>query len=295
MDAIFGRRNFRNEIVWWYEKWTNAARYFQRNHDTIFFYVKGDGYTFNKPYEPHTEMQKTLMRRGYNLGSSGGKKIARIYDRSKISESRIAEWEHEGRAIYYVATPKGKAMPNVWQMPILGGGAKERTGYRTQKPLALLDRIIEASSNKHDIVFDPFCGCATTCVAADALNRQWVGIDISEMAAELVKHRINDMTRTIINRTDIPQRTDLGKLTPYNSPANKTKLYGEQQGYCNGCSTHFEMRNLEVDHIIGRKVGGTDHLDNLQLLCGSCNRVKGNRGMEYLIARLKSDNTRRGY
>jgi len=119
------------------------------------------------------------------------------------------------------------------------------------------------------------------------LNRQWVGIDISEKAAELVRQRINDLTRNIIHRKDIPQRTDLGEHLPYSSTINKTKLYGFQKGVCNGCSTHFEYRNLEVDHIISRKEGGTDHLDNLQLLCGNCNRVKGDRGMEYLKSKFQ--------
>ena len=134
---------------------------------------------------------------------------------------------------------------------------------------------------------DPFCGCATTCVMADALGRQWAGIDISPKAAELVSQRINDITRTIIHRGDIPKRTDLGRLPPYNSTDNRHKLYGEQEGHCAGCTTHFESRHLEIDHIISRGKGGTDHIENLQLLCGNCNRIKGDRGMEYLISKLQ--------
>ena len=88
------------------------------------------------------------------------------------------------------------------------------------------------------------------------------------------------------HRTDIPDRTDIGKLPRYNCLANRQKLYGEQAGDCAGCSTHFELRNLEVDHFTARNKGGTDHLSNLQLLCGSCNRIKGDRGMEYLMAKL---------
>ena len=89
-----------------------------------------------------------------------------------------------------------------------------------------------------------------------------------------------------VHRTDIPKRIDLGKLPPYNSTANKNALYGEQGGNCTGCGTHFEKQHLEVDHIIARKSGGTDHIENLQLLCGNCNRIKGDRGMEYLRAKL---------
>ena len=93
----------------------------------------------------------------------------------------------------------------------------------------------------------------------------------------------------IIARRDIPKRTDLGDIPRYNAPENKKELYGEQEGYCNGCSEHFQMRHLELDHIIAETSGGTDHIENLQLLCGHCNRVKGDRGQEYLISRLNKD------
>ena len=165
--------------------------------------------------------------------------------------------------------------------------SKERIGYPTQKPIALLERIVQASSTEGSVVLDPFCGCATTCVVAHALDRQWTGTDISPKAAELVRIRIDDLTRKIVHRTDIPRRTDLGRLPRYNGPANKRQLYGEQEGNCAGCAMHFEARNLEVDHIIARGKGGTDHIEHLQLLCGSCNRIKGDRGMEYLRAKLQ--------
>ena len=79
----------------------------------------------------------------------------------------------------------------------------------------------------------------------------------------------------------------MGKLPPYNSTANKQKLYGIQGGDCAGCSEHFHTRHFEVDHIISRRKGGTDHIENLQLLCGNCNRIKGDRGMEYLRVKLQ--------
>jgi len=165
---------------------------------------------------------------------------------------------------------------------------RERTGYPTQKPLALLRRIIKASSNEGDMVFDPFCGCATTCVAAQVEGRQWAGIDISTKAVDLVKMRLHKELRLFakpIHRRDIPQRTDLGKLPPARS--HRHTLYGLQSGDCAGCKTHFESRHLEVDHIVARSKGGTDHIENLQLLCGNCNRIKGNRGMDYLRAKLQ--------
>ena len=111
-------------------------------------------------------------------------------------------------------------------------------------------------------------------------------------AAELVVERIRDdqgMFEDIISRDDIPNRTDLGNIPRYNSPGNKTQLYGEQGGNCNGCGEHLQKQHLEIDHIIAKSVGGTDHIENLQLLCSHCNRVKGERGQEYLISRLNKN------
>ncbi len=221
MDCIFGEDLFRNEIVWWYEKWTNTSRFFQRNHDIVLFYANGPANTFTKLYGSLTDRQVALMKTGCNLGSSGGKDIVRVYDRSKIPQSTINGWKAANRAIYDVPTPKGKAMlPSVWPIPVLNSQAKERTGYPTQKPLALLDRIIQASSEIGDMILDPFCGCATTCVAAEHLQRQWIGVDISIKAYELVNKRLtreaadpNDLLKyqnTIHLKTDPPKRTDLG-------------------------------------------------------------------------------------
>lgn len=290
MDAIFSKANFRNEIVWHYEKWTNAAKYHQRNHDVVLFYAASPTAKFNKLYGEKTLRQEQLLKTGYNTGSSSGRQIVRIYDKENPNVKRkMAEWLREERAIYEVPKPKGKALPDVWQMSALNGRAKERLGYPTQKPLALLQRIIKASSNEGDIVLDPFCSCATACIAAEQLGRQWTGIDISAKAADLVKLRMERELGLFYqgsHRTNNPKRTDLGKVLPYNDAKNKRYLYGEQGGYCNGCEHHFELRNFHVDHIIPQSKGGTDHISNLQLLCGACNSLKGDRPHEYLIACL---------
>ena len=166
---------------------------------------------------------------------------------------------------------------------------QERVGYPTQKPIGLLERIIRSSTDTGDIVLDPFCGCATTCIASQKLGRQWVGIDISSKAADLVLSRIHDELGLFYNgthRTDMPQRTDLGKIKAYNSLENKKYLYGEQGGYCNGCESHFELRHLHIDHIVPRAKGGTDHISNLQLLCGACNSLKGTKSHDELLVLL---------
>ena len=164
--------------------------------------------------------------------------------------------------------------------------SKERTGYPTQKPIALLERIIKASSNEADVVLDPFCGCATTCVAAERLGRQWIGIDISEKAVDLVRMRLEKevgLFGTVIHRTDIPKRSE--KLPNYQT--HKHTLFGRQEGLCNGCQTQFPFRNMTVDHIVPRRHGGTDALDNLQLLCGACNSTKGTGTQAELLAKLQ--------
>ena len=264
MDAVFGKRNFRREIIWNLETasgFKSQVRGFIRGHDTILYYVKSKEFIFNKIDE----------------------------------EGRRYRDDRPNKRRQYLAETQGVAFTDVWT-DIMSfqqhSTAEERTGYPTQKPLALLDRIIKTSSNYGDVIFDPFCGCATTLVAADRLQRDWIGIDISGKAAELVVERIKadqGLFQEIVARTDIPKRTDLDDILRYNVPENKTRLYGEQEGYCNGCGEHFQMRNLEVDHIIAETSGGTDHIGNLQLLCGHCNRVKGDRGQEYLISRLNKN------
>ena len=168
--------------------------------------------------------------------------------------------------------------------------AKERLGYPTQKPHALLERIIAASSNEGDTVLDPFAGCATACVAAETLSRQWVGIDLSRKAVELVNYRLKDTLGSlyhfgfVTSRADIPKRTDVEKTPNYRQ--NKHVLFGQQEGVCNGCKMDFPFKIFDVDHVVPKSRGGTDHIDNLQLLCSSCNRIKGDRPMEFLVAQL---------
>ncbi len=179
----------------------------------------------------------------------------------------------------YLASSKGQIPSDVWA-DIPGAYGKERTGYPTQKPLALLERIIKASSKRGDLVLDPFCGCATTLVAADRLERKWAGIDLSPLAIKLVDERIAEERGLWggANALDAPPaRTDLGELPNYRT--HRHRLYGEQEGVCVGCETHFPFRVMEVDHILPRVKGGTDHPDNLQLLCSGCNRSKGGRAM----------------
>ena len=322
MDAVFGKWNFRNEIVW---QRTNAhnlkAKYFSKTHDVLLFYSKDKDYTWNKQYTDYSQAQLSRYKkdetgrlytgRDLTVSSGGNRNFQWRGSRPASNRSwgasleQLERWYTEGRILLkkdgtprldglkvYLDELPGKQIPAIWtDIPRIGNTSKERLGYPTQKPLALLDRIIKASSNETDIVLDPFCGCATTLVAADSLQRDWIGVDISAKAAELVVERIRThqgMFEDILARTDIPKRTDIGDIPRYNAPENKTLLYGEQAGNCNGCGEHFQTQHLEIDHIIAKSVGGTDHIENLQLLCGHCNRIKGDRGQEYLISRLNA-------
>ena len=181
----------------------------------------------------------------------------------------------------------GVPIDNVWNIDKINNSSLERTGYPTQKPLTLLNRIIGASSNPGDFVLDPFCGCATACVSAQDLNRKWIGIDISEKAIELVLQRFKDelkiLAPKIIHREDIPIRSD-GIVRSKNI---KHVRYGEREGYCAGCKHHFPFHGLTIDHIVPQSHGGTDDDSNIQLLCASCNSTKGNRSMGHLKAKLE--------
>ena len=341
MDAVFGVRNFRNEVVWRNTGAHGRARRWGPIHQVLLFYA-GRGFTWNRTYQPYDAeyieryyanednfgqyQLVSLDGPGTREGDSGqpwkdvdptekGRHWELPPDRALppwftipegysemsiqrrldvLNDAGIIHWPPTGRVPRYkryLSVADGNPIQDIiYDIRPLSKSSPERTGYPTQKPLALLRRIIAASSNAGDVVLDPFCGCATACIAAEELQRQWVGIDISPKAAELVTIRMRnelDLLYRGVVRTDIPRRTDLGRLPPYNSRANKQKLYGEQEGNCAGCGTHFQAQNLEVDHIIASRRGGTDHIENLQLLCGYCNRIKGDRGMDYLRAKLQ--------
>lgn len=190
----------------------------------------------------------------------------------------------------YLAARKGIAINDVF-VDINPADISERTKYPTQKPMKLLHRIIKSSSNEGDVVLDPFCGCATACVAAHELNRNWIGIDLSKEAFRLVKRRFRNelglWNPVIIHRTDIPIRSDGIKI----SKNIKQTRYGEQQGNCKGCNHHFPYHGLTKDHIVPVSKGGPNDDSNIQLLCNSCNSVKGDRDMAFLISQLRKNGT----
>jgi site-specific DNA-methyltransferase (adenine-specific) len=296
-DGIFRELggHFRNDIVWCYKSRPQSKKYFGKKHDDILFYTKSDDYSFNwdavaRPLSDETVKKYRLtdkQGRKYRLQGRGitGSPIRSAKDVDPQWEISNPEWTVRD----YLDEKIGVPTEDWWLIDIINQSAKERTGYPTQKPLALIRRIIEASSNAGDIVLDPFCGCATTCVAAQQLDRKWIGIDIEKQAASVLVERLSDdagLFKDFIATDQIPKRTDLKIVPP--SESVKQRLYKEQQGECNACGREFEMRDLEIDHIIPKAKGGGDYYENYQLLCGSCNRIKGDRPMEYLRIKIET-------
>ena len=173
LDQIFGVENFRNEIVWCYKRWPSKQTNFQKMHDVILRYGKSEDVIWNQLYDDFTEQTKKRIK--------GGKKIEHYVGESGTVLIRATN-----------EVSPGAAMCDYWNIPMLAGRAKERLGYPTQKPEALLERIIQASSNEGDIVLDAFCGCGTAVAVAQRLSRRWIGVDITHLAIALMKYRIAD-------------------------------------------------------------------------------------------------------
>ena len=301
LDGIFGRKNFRNEIVWCYTGPSNTKRWFPRKHDVILFYVK-DGsakYAFNGDAVriPYVKLE---------TGKTSGifKEAATLSSEGKIPEDYWLE-DRDGM------TPVGRIK-------------KERFGYPTQKPLALYARMIKASTNKDDIVLDPFCGCATTVVAAERLERRWIGIDLWDNAYDTVKKRLQ--RDELLNIPDAhsgrllhlgkvtyttkpPARTDTQKTaapsfkvpTSWRSPLTRmtraeiaSRLQTAQAAptdpnkvVCAGCGRALEPDFMHLDHVTPKADGGSNYITNRALLCGPCNSKKGSKRT---ISGMRSDN-----
>ena len=227
LDCIFGEKNFRNEIIWKRSSGKSsqhAPRSYARNSDTLLFYSKTDQYKILPFVELDAQTVKTKfphvakdgrryavrgLFRGQTLGARPNLCYAWRGYRNPyssgwaLSKTRLEQEYQKGNIVIlptgklqrrqYLQDSKGGYVGNIWtDIPIAAGG--ERTGWPTQKPLALYERIIQASSNKGDMVLDPFCGCATTCIAAEKLRRQWVGMDVAMESWRQVQSRLKKET-----------------------------------------------------------------------------------------------------
>ena len=184
LDEIFGAKNFRSEIIWSYKRWSNSKKGLLNNHQNIYLYSKSKQFKFNtlyKDYSATTNLDQILQERVrtkdnktvYKLDSSGNPVLGK--------------------------EKQGVPLGDVWDIPYLNPKAKERVGYPTQKPILLLERIINISTDKDDIVLDPFCGSGTTLVAAKLLGRNYIGIDKSKDAIEITMERLTKPLKTESN------------------------------------------------------------------------------------------------
>lgn len=181
LDSIFGEKNFQSEIIWSYKRWSNSKRGLLPNHQNIYFYSKTDKFKFNTIYTSYSEttnIDQNLQNR----------------TRDKFNKSVYALDENGDPKLG--KEKKGVPLSDVWEIPYLNPKAKERVGYPTQKPLLLLDRIVELVTNKGDLVLDPFCGSGTTCVSAKMLGRNYIGIDKSKDAVNVAEGRLSSPIKT---------------------------------------------------------------------------------------------------
>ncbi len=223
MDTIFGKENFRNDVTWKRTTAHNDPQRYGRIQDHLLFYSKSDQKTFNQipgPYSdeqmarykyedargkfraenltaPHLSPTRTFPWRGTHPGADRQwrfslEELERLYSEGRILLRRDGTPRKDGLK-EYLDEAQGPALQDIWTDIALAPTAGERLGYPTQKPLALLERIINASSNPDDLVLDPFCGCGTTICAAQKLGRRWIGIDVTHLAIALMRQRLDDM------------------------------------------------------------------------------------------------------
>ena len=219
MDAVFGSMHFRSEIIWRRANAKGQAfKGYPHNHDTLLYYSMSDDFKWNRPFRPH---DPTYIKQFYRFTEPETGRRYRLGDLTNPNPNRpnlTYEWNghmrvwrwtkermqeaHESGLIYYSSTGlasqkryldemQGNPVDTIWEdVRPIQAQAKERLGYPTQKPQALLERIIEASSNEGDVVLDPFCGCGTAVAAAEKLKRQWIGVDVTHLAVALMKNRL---------------------------------------------------------------------------------------------------------
>lgn len=236
LDQIFGSKNFQSEIIWNYKRWSNSRKGLLPNHQNIYFYSKSSSYKFNmmyKPYSETTNIDQILQRRTRDVNNKT------VYDVDSLGEFKLGDKKI------------GVPLSDVWDIPYLNPKAKERVGYPTQKPILLLERIINLSTNEGDLVMDPFCGSGTTCVAAKLLKRRFIGIDISSEAVDLSQSRI-----------DRPIKTDskllrAGRNSYLNADKNALMLLS-------GIPFNPVQRNKSIDAILVEHYQGSPVLIRVQ-------------------------------
>jgi len=385
MDSIFGRKQYRSEIIWKrHGAHSLGAKQFSAIHDIIFMYSNSNKWTWNVQYQPYSDdyIKKSFRYEddkgryqayaitGARPGSDDAYKAWKgikpssgrawalpryskfptwinlpnenkwnnlsIHEKLDIlNDLNMIHWPNKkgGKPSLkrYIYDAPGKIMENVWTDINSLTNDKERTGYPTQKPLALYERIIKASSNKGDVVLDPFAGCATTSVAAERLKRQWIGIDIWEGAHDIVLQRLekeglaspNPNENYLFSFGEVhyenkpPVRTDEGEVsTSYLKSKYKIKAPTESWEklthkeirahllsaqcslnnlgliICAGCGRELEKEFMQLDHINPKAQGGSNDITNRVMLCQPCNLKKSS---SYTLIGLQKENKKSGW
>jgi site-specific DNA-methyltransferase (adenine-specific) len=236
LDNIFGSSNFQSEIIWSYKRWSNSKKGLLPAHQNIYFYSKTEKFKFNKIYTAYsqtTNIDQILQRRTRDKDNKS------VYDLDKNGNPKQAD------------PKKGVPLNDVWDIPYLNPKAKERVGYPTQKPLLLLERIIQLCSDEEDTILDPFCGSGTTCVASKLLNRNYIGIDKSLDAIELT-----------VNRLKNPIKTESNLLKKGREAYNNADK--EALGLLYGVEYHPVQRNRGIDAILVESYQDTPILVRVQ-------------------------------
>ena len=323
LDGIFGKDNFRNEIVWHYNTGGASRRHFSRKHDTIFYYAKSSACRFNTQREAYREEATNHFKetddqgRAYRIRTLGGKDYRYYKD--------------EGRVCH-----------DVWDINTLNAVAKERTGYPTQKPAVLAERIIRASTNPGDVVLDCFAGCAYAAVAAERIRqsdpeqeRIWAACDLNLRAWTVFKRQFNkggdlplltcndqttgqqvlgcEPTVTLHGPAELPTRTTSAEveIKPIRTASPRDRRYKRAStlmtdramltallqfsagrawccGYISDNLDHsLAYGNYELDHVIPKSAGGTDEIENRAPLCSAHNGLKGNRDITLVELRYE--------
>lgn len=225
LDEVFGEKNFRSEIIWTYRRWSNSKKGLLPSHQTIFWYSKSNSYKFNvlyRDYSPTTNIDQILQERERNAEGKS------VYKRDNKGETVVAK------------NKRGVPLSDVWEIPFLNPKAKERTGYPTQKPIELLERIINISTDEGDLILDPFCGSGTTLVSAKMLNRSYIGIDINTDAINMTSERLKN-----------PVKSE-SKLLKVGANAYKTKT-DEELAILKSFDCNIVQRNNGIDAILKKQ------------------------------------------
>jgi len=205
MDEVFRENNFKNEVIWHYRRWTAGSGAYQKMHDTLLFYSNSQSFKLTPVYIEATEGQKKKHNKGWDRNSVNidGRRQPQllVYDQNKVDEAVKKGQINLDEYARVVIVDTGKTIaPDVWNINYINSQAKERIDYPTQKPEALLDRIIRASSNENDIILDAFAGSGTTLAVAEKLGRRWIGIDCGKLAIYTMQKRLLNLKNEIGNK-----------------------------------------------------------------------------------------------